>query len=125
MAKCNPFAEKAGMMKVVVQEPPKEAVRVLQVLEKLGFNRELLGSTRHVAEILKGLSQSQLTELKITFVRFRHTRFSKSFSYHLPYGTVEVYRRQIQEASLEKIALLIKICGFLLQSKVYLFWRRT
>jgi hypothetical protein len=27
------------------------------------------------------------------------------------------------EASLEKIAHLIKVCGFLLQTKVYLFWR--
>jgi hypothetical protein len=50
--------------------------------------------------------------------------FSKSFSYHLPYGTVEAYRRQIQTASLEKLAVLIKICGFLLQSKVHLFWSR-
>jgi GNAT superfamily N-acetyltransferase len=125
MAKHNPFAEKAGMVKVVVQEPPKEAVKVLQVLEKLGFNRELLGSSSHVAETLEGLSQIQVAELKSTFVRFRHTRFSKSFSYHLPYGTVEMYRRQIQGASLEKLAVLIKICGFLLQSKVYLFWRRV
>lgn len=56
--------------------------------------------------------------------RFWHTRFSKSFSYHLPFGTVELYRRQIQEASLEKLAVLIKICGFLLQSKAYLFWSK-
>jgi len=34
--------------------------------------------------------------------------------------TVEMYRRQIQEADLEKLAALIRICGFLLQSKVYL-----
>jgi ABC-type transport system involved in cytochrome c biogenesis ATPase subunit/GNAT superfamily N-acetyltransferase len=123
MAKYNPFAEKAGMVKVVVQKPPKEAVKVLQVLEKLGFNRELLGSSRHVSETLEGLSPSQIAELKSTFARFRHTRFSKSFSYHLPYGTVEMYRRQIQEASLEKLRALIKICSFLMQTKVYLFWK--
>jgi hypothetical protein len=124
MAKYNPFAEKAGMAKVVVQEPPKEALKVLQMLEKLGFNRELLGSSRHIAETLGGLPQSQVAELKSMFARFRHTRFSKSFSYHLPYGTVEMYRRQIHGASLEKLAVLIKICGFLLQSKAYLFWRQ-
>jgi len=52
MAKYNPFAEKAGMKKVVMQEPPKEAIRILEVLERLGFNRELLGSARHVSERL-------------------------------------------------------------------------
>jgi len=124
MAKYNPFAEKAGMVRVVMQEPPKEALKLLQVLEKLGFNRELLGSSRHVSKTLEDLSQIQVAELKATFARFRHTRFSKSFSYHLPYGTVEMYKRQIQEASLEKLAALIKICGFLMQSKVYLFWGR-
>jgi hypothetical protein len=124
MAKYNPFAEKAGMVRVAMQEPPKEAVKVLQVLETLGSNRELLGSSRHVAENLEGLSQIQIVELKNSFARFRHTRFSKSFSYHLPYGTVEMYRRQIQGASLEKLAVMIRICGFLLQSKVYLFCRK-
>ena len=97
---------------------------MLQVLEKLGFNRESLGSSRRVSETLEDLSQIQVAGLKSTFVRSRHTRFSRSFSYHLPYGTVEMYRRQIQEASLEKLGVSVKICGFLLQSKAYLFWSK-
>ena len=36
MAKYNPFAEKAGMVRVAMPEPPKEALKVLHVLEKLG-----------------------------------------------------------------------------------------
>jgi ABC-type transport system involved in cytochrome c biogenesis ATPase subunit/GNAT superfamily N-acetyltransferase len=121
MAKYNPFAEKAGLAKVAIQGPPKEALKVVEALEKLGFHRELLGSSRHIIETLEGLSQIQVAELKSAFIRFRHTRFSKSFSYHLPYGTVEMYRREIQNASLEKLSALIKICWFLLQSKIYLF----
>lgn len=121
MAKYNPFAEKAGMLRVAVQEPPKEAVKVLQVLVKLGFNRELLGSSRHVSETIQGLSQIQIAELKATLARFRHSRFSKSFSYSLPYGTVEMYRKHIEKASLEKLAVLVRICGFLMQTKQYLF----
>lgn len=125
MAKYNPFAEKAGMKKVAVQGPPREALNVLEVLKKLSFNPQLLGSSRHLIEILKGLSCSQIAELRAVFSKNRHMRFSKSFSYHMPYGTVAVYRKEIQEVGLEKLAVLIKICGFLLQSKVYLFWRRT
>ena len=60
--------------------------------------------------------------MKKAFVRFRHTRFSKSFSYHLPYGAVETYRNMIQKATLDKLAALVKLCGFLMQTKVYLFW---
>jgi ABC-type ATPase with predicted acetyltransferase domain len=32
MAKYNPFGEKAGMIRVAVQDPPREALRVLDVL---------------------------------------------------------------------------------------------
>jgi len=35
-----------------------------------------------------------------------------------------MYRRQIDEASSEKLAGLIKVSGFLLQSKVHLFWSK-
>jgi hypothetical protein len=34
------------------------------------------------------------------------------------------YEKKVNAATLEQLAGLIKICGFLLQSKVYLFWRR-
>jgi hypothetical protein len=42
--------------------------------------------------------------------------FSRSF------GRKDAYTEKVQKASLEKIAQLIKVCNFLLQTKVYLFW---
>lgn len=38
-------------------------------------------------------------------------------------GKTEKYKTGI--ASLEKLAKLIKICGMLLQTKVYLFWEKS
>jgi hypothetical protein len=32
------------------------------------------------------------------------------------------YERKVNAATLEQLASLIKICGFLLQTKAYLFW---
>jgi ABC-type transport system involved in cytochrome c biogenesis ATPase subunit/GNAT superfamily N-acetyltransferase len=125
MAKYNPFAEKAGMTKVAIQDPPKEALRLLEVLKKFGFNPELLASGRHVKEILEALPEKDIVELRTAFSKNRHMRFSKSFSYHMPYGTVARYQREIKNASLEKLGVLIRICGFLLQSKVYLYWQRN
>jgi hypothetical protein len=48
----------------------------------------------------------------------------KAFSYHLPYGLKQAYRKEVEHLSLEKLARLIKICGFLMQTKAYLFWKR-
>jgi hypothetical protein len=46
----------------------------------------------------------------------------KAFSYHLPFGAKQTYREQMERLDLEKLAHLIKICGFLTQTKIYLFW---
>jgi hypothetical protein len=46
------------------------------------------------------------------------------FSGILPYGRSPEYIANIENANLERLAQLIKICGFLLQTKVYLFWRK-
>jgi hypothetical protein len=47
----------------------------------------------------------------------RHARFLKSFLHHLPFGTKEAYAKEIMAADLDKLANLIRICGFLMQTK--------
>jgi hypothetical protein len=122
MAKYNPFAEKAGMKRIAVQPPPKEAVKVSEILLELGFNVQLLGSEAYVLEKLESLSEEDVTRIREVFIKYNHVRFLKSFSQQLPFGAREAYRKAVRSASLHRLANLIKICGFLMQTKVYLFW---
>jgi hypothetical protein len=46
----------------------------------------------------------------------------KGFSYHFPFGTKEAYAKEIMAADSNKLAGLIWICGFLMQTKVCLLW---
>jgi len=124
MAKYNPFAEKAGMKKIVEQQPPKEALNITNILQQQGFNLQLLGSARYVLGRLQALDNGDILKIREVFVKQRHTRFMKSFSYHLPFGTKDAYVKEIMAADLNKLANLIRICGFLMQTKVYLFWSR-
>jgi hypothetical protein len=48
----------------------------------------------------------------------------KSFSGHLPFGIKDAYAKEILAADLDKLASLIRICGFLMQTKIYLFWKK-
>jgi len=41
----------------------------------------------------------------------------KSRSCHLPFGTKDAYVKEIMAADLDKLAGLIGICGFLIQTK--------
>jgi hypothetical protein len=43
---------------------------------------------------------------------------------HMSYGTGAVYAEGVRNASMKRIAKLVKIVGMLLQTKVYLFWRK-
>jgi len=40
------------------------------------------------------------------------------------FGTKDIHECAVCSAGLEKLAQLIKICGFLMQTKAYLFWKR-
>ena len=122
MAKYNPFAEKAGMQKIVEQPPPKEAVKIAETLSQLGFNIHLLGSENYVSTKLQTLNAEGIAQIREAFIKHPHMRFMKYFFCHKPFGKKQAYAKEVMKASLERLARLIKVCGFLLQAKFYLFW---
>jgi hypothetical protein len=75
-----------------------------------------------VLEKLQTLGDKDVVRIKEAFTRYNHPRFMKAFSHHLPYGWKQAYRKEIECLSLEKLASLIKVCGFLMQTKAYLSW---
>jgi hypothetical protein len=123
MAKYNPFGEKAGMQKIAEQPPAKEAVKVAGILHKLGFNVQLLGSEKYVLNKLQTLSNEDLVKVKEAFIKHCHARFMKYFFWQTPFGKKKTYVEEIKKASFERLARLIKVCSFLMQAKVYLFWQ--
>ena len=75
---------------------------------------------------LESLGPEQLGTLKQAFVKNDHPRFRREFAANrrMPYGTSSAYVEGIRNASIERVARLIKITGMLLQIEVYLFWRK-
>jgi len=124
MAKYNPFAENAGMQKIAQQPPPKEALKIAETLRQLRFNTQLLGSEKYVLSKLQTLSDEGIVKVREAFIRNSHARFMKYFFPHQPFGKREAYTKEIGKTSLERLAYLVKVCGFLLQTKVYLFWKK-
>jgi hypothetical protein len=123
MAKHDPFAEKAGMKSIAEQAPPKEATKIVELLRELGFNEQLLGSEKYVLEKPQSLPGQDIERIKQALAKYSHPRFMKAFSYHLPYGLKQAYRKEIENLTLDRLPQLIRICGFLMQTKAYMFWR--
>jgi ABC-type lipoprotein export system ATPase subunit/GNAT superfamily N-acetyltransferase len=126
MAKYSPFAEKAGMQKVVEQHSVESVSKISEVLLDLGFDLQLMGSVRYVQAKLERLSAEQIDQLKEAFIRNKHPRFKKEFaaSRHQPFGKTSDYVKCIWEADVAKMGKLVKLVGMLSQTKVYLFWRK-
>jgi ABC-type ATPase with predicted acetyltransferase domain len=126
MAKYSPFAEKAGMRKVAIQQSVETVSKISKMLLELGFDMHLLGSERYVKAKLENLTSAQLSLIREAFVKNSHPRFKKEFaaSRHQPFGKTSDYIKGIENADSEKLARLIKIVGMLLQTKVYLFWSK-
>ena len=126
MAKFSPFAEKAGMRKVAEQQSVETVSKISKMLLELGFDMQLLGSERYVKAKLETLAPAQLSLIRGAFIKNSHPRFKKEFatSRHQPFGKTSDYIKGIENACSEKLTRLIKIVGMLLQTKVYLFWRK-
>jgi hypothetical protein len=99
-------------------------LRASRVLQEVGSNVQLLGSGNYVLQKLQALNADGLERVMEAFIKADHPRFSKFFSSELPFGHMEDYERKVNAASLQQLAGLIKICGFLMQTKAYLFWER-
>jgi len=122
MAKYNPFAEKAGMKRVAVQLPCKQALRIVEVLGKFGFSCCLLGCENYLFSRLVRLRGEDVEKIKQAFVENCHPRFVKCFGGRSAFGDKRVYAEEVRRAGVEKLVKLIKVCGVLMQTKVYLFW---
>jgi len=74
---------------------------------------------------LQTLTYMDMLRIWEDYVKSRHITFKKSFSYHLLFGTKDAYVKEILAADLNKLANLIKICGFLMLTKAHLFLSST
>ena len=126
MAKYSPFAEKAGMQRIAVQDQVKSVAKISRLLVSLGFDLQFLGSKTYVKDVLEGLDPLKIAQLREGFLHCKHPRFQPQFCSlgHQLYFTKEEWATAVKTATLEKLNNVIKIIGVLLQMKVYLLWSK-
>jgi hypothetical protein len=80
----------------------------------------------HVKNELEGLSPMQFAGLKAVFLHNGHPMLREILGTirHKKRANGKDYRQKLESADLDKLTRLIKVVGVLLQTKVYLFWRR-
>lgn len=130
MSKYNPFAEKAGMVKVTEKEPDERLLKFQNYLEKFGFNRYLLSSLNYNISRLRKLKKKEVEKIKRALVNCHHFFLLKNIlsdkEYHLK-NEEEKWKlcsRKIKRMKIERLAQLLCIAARLTQVKVYLVWSK-
>jgi len=126
MARYNPFAERAGMRKILESKPNPAVLEAVEKLRKLGFNPVFLSSERynmHQLRTLRAVSEVKtiLKDLSKSVGIYR----KRLLSGHKAYYTHKEFCKHVEGADVKKLAKMLRILSFLTQTKVYLIWKKA
>ena len=124
MAKYNPFFEKAGMTKITQTIPDPKILQAVKELSNLEFNPVFLTSEKNNLNKLQNMPQTKIEEVKKILKRVpglyrkRIAGKKQAFLTKNDFGTI------VEAADNNKLAKMLRILGFLTQTKMYLFWKQ-
>jgi len=125
MAKYNSFFERAGMRKIAESRPNPQLVEAVEKLRKLGFNPVFLTSEKTNLVKLRRMSPIEVGEVRNVFKGISGGIYGRRLlSIYQAFLTKEDFEARVESASLERLAKMLRILGFLTQTKVYLFWKK-
>lgn len=125
MAQYNPFFEKAGMKRIAKRKPSKGVLDAVEKLRQFGFDPIFLASERHNLEALSRLDFKQMHQVKEVLLSITDCPFKRLAGAgvsHKPFLSSADFAKVLENASLERLALMLRNLSVLTQSKVYLFW---
>jgi len=124
MAQYNPFAERAGMKKILVKEPTKKIVEAVDRLKKLGFNPPLLASRSYNERTLSILDAKGLAYVHETLLGVDRHYYRRLARAQTPYLKKTDFVKWLAAAEAGSLAWSLQILGILAQTKAYLYWCR-
>jgi len=124
MAKYNPFAEKAGMRRILEGKPYPALLEAVEKLRKLGFNPVFLSSEKYNMDQLGAQGVSQVKRILKGVSKSSGIYRKRLLSGHKAYYTHKEFCKNVERSDAQRLAKMLRILSFLTQTKVYLFWKR-
>jgi len=123
MAKYNPFGERGGLTKMAEIKQSKGAMDALNKLEDLGFNTNLLGSSNYDAKKIKEVGKDKIVKILEKLSNSEGGWRKRLLPFPKVYPSHKEWVEKIMNLDEEGLAKVLKKLSFLVQAKVYLFWR--
>jgi len=112
------------MKKIAGQRPDITCQRAIEELRKLGFNPILLASKKQNLQRLKELNKREMRQYKDILANVRHPQLRRAAVTEKPYTNDATYQSALEKTGLEKTAKMLRVLNIILQTKVYLSWKR-
>jgi len=125
MAKYNPFFEKAGMTKIAETIPNPQVLKVVEKLKAFNFNPVFLTSERMNRNKLQRMTAEEADGVKTVLKEVTGIYRKRIAGTKQAFLNKEEYEALVDAADIIKLAKMLRILGFLTQTKVYLFWKRN
>jgi len=124
MARYNPFFERAGMTKIAESTPNPKILSAVEKLRTLGFNPVFLTSETTNLQKLGKMANHEVQMVRNAFKQIPSGIYGKRImSVHQAYLNREEFTARVDAANLEKLVKMLRVLGFLTQTKVYLIWK--
>jgi hypothetical protein len=117
MARYNPFAEHAGMMRVGESQPDKSIIKSIEKLEQLGFTSYLLAVPEYNKQKLEGKNRP-VKEILSSFSYPYNRRIAGA---HGNFKNKD-YQQWLENANTKELSKALTRLSQLNPSKIYLFW---
>ena len=125
MAKYNPFAEKAGMQKIMESKPNMNLLHAMGQLRELGFDPLMLGGISQNRRIIGHVERGKVVSILEELSEKEGVLRKRLLSLSAVYPTHEEFLEKMNRASSGDLAVILKRLAFLAQTKTYLFWRKS
>jgi ABC-type lipoprotein export system ATPase subunit/GNAT superfamily N-acetyltransferase len=125
MAKYNPFFERAGMRKVAESKPSMSLLRAIGQLEGLGFSPSMLGSVCENRRLIMSVGRDVVVGVLVELCGKDGVLRKRVLALSSVYPSCEEFLEKLGRLSCGDLAVVLKRLAFLVQTKVYLFWRKS
>jgi uncharacterized membrane-anchored protein len=112
------------MQKISESKPNTHLTQAQQQLETLGFDPALLASATHCKEKLQNIPKEAITEILRQLSQKGGISRRSLISLPTAFPSHKEFIAKLATLDADDLAEVLKRLSFLIQSKVYLFWRR-
>ena len=121
IAKYNPFFEKAGITKIAETTLNLQILKAVEKLINLNFNPVFLTSERMNLNKLQSLTEMEVSKVRRALKEVKGIYRKRVAGTKQAFLNKEEYEAIVDAADTDKLAKMLRILGFLTQTKLYLF----